>query len=514
MRIILALSFLFALGFRVNAQYHFIKQWDYRYGGLDGDGLVCFQITSDGGFILGGWSSSAIGGDKTQPALGTGIDDFWFVKLDSTGHKQWDKRYGTIWGDYPRATQQTKDEGYIIAGDAGASLGDDKTEPSKGGSDYWIIKIDRNGVKEWDKTLGGNKNDYVYSVIQTKEGGYLVGGTSESGISGDKTQPCWDPTTVFSPYPDYWIVKTDSLGHKLWDKRYGGTEIESLYEMKQTSDAGYILTGHSMSDSSGDKSQNNWSQSQDGWLVKIDSIGNKQWDRRFGGGGQDGLSTTYQTNDGGYIVAGQNGSPSSGDNSTNKYGYWLIKLDSLGNKQWDNVYDGAADLFAMSLTLDGGYLLSGENRYFIMGVDKSENNLGEYQTWMVKTDSLGNKQWDKTIFTNYSHGGFASQTNDGCFVVVNTTAGGVGGYKTQPSWGINGDSTADYWIIKFCMEPFNGINTPKSLEGDLIKVWPNPFATDLSIALTGEHPTGAGFTITNTIGQAIYHQTETNLATG
>ena|ERR1043165_3074406 len=494
-----------------NAQYHFIKQWDYRYGGIKGDAITCFQLTNDGGFILGGFSNSEISGDKTQAPWSSGHDDFWFVKLDSTGHKQWDKRYGGDGGDYPQCITQTSDHGFIITGRTSGGVSGDISESSKGGSDFWIIKIDKYGNKQWDKTLGGNRSDQANSVIQTRDGGYLVGGWSESGISGDKSEPCWDTTTIFQPYSDCWIVKTDSVGHKQWDKRYGGTHIDGVFSLAQTSDDGYILSGSSLSDSSGDKSQNNWGGSGDGWLIKIDSVGAKQWDKRLGSDGPDGIGWTYQTADGGYVVGAQVGGL-NGDNSTGKSGFWLIKIDSAGNKQWDKVYDGGgATLFSMNVTHDGGYLFSGENKYFTPGLDKTENNLSSYQTWVIKADSMGNKQWDKTIFTDGSSDGFSIQTKDGCYAVANTTAGQIAGYKSQASW----DSSADYWIIKFCMEPFNAIDDRQQTQDTRqIQVWPNPFTTDLQIALIGEHPTGAGFTITNTIGQAIYHQTETNLATG
>lgn len=497
-----------------SAQYTFVKQWDYRYGGTLGDQLASLQQTRDGGFVLGGTSYSDISGDKTQAPWDSGRSDFWLVKLDNTGLKQWDNRYGGFGGDYLRSLSLTSDSGFIIAGDPGTKMTGDITEPGRGGADYWMIKVNSSGIKQWDKILGGNRNDYPSCVIQTNDGGYVVGGYSNSGISGDKSQPCWDMNTTY-PFFDAWIVKIDSLGNKQWDKRYGGIDIDNVSNVKQTKDGGYILVGRSISDSSGDKTQDNWpvgsGDSYDGWIVKIDSLGNKQWDKRFGGSRDDNFGFVSETADGGYILAGGTTSPMDGDKTNAKWGYWLVKIDSEGNKEWDKAFEPGNDLFNMTTTLDGGFLLSGHVRFFNSGPDKSEANLSTTQSWVVKTDSLGNKQWDKTIFTQASDGGFAVQTSDGCFVVANSS-NYIGGYKTQANWS---DLYGDYWLLKFCMEPFNSIDDGQPTTGNCqLLVYPNPFTSDISIALTGSHVSAATYNITNLTGQTVYHKTESNLAPG
>src|SRR5438105_10549137 len=175
MKIFLALLFISNFSF---AQNPLVKQWDYRYGGTDKEQLTCFQQTSDGGYILGGYSSSGIGGDKTQGRWGE--DDFWIVKIDSIVIKQWDKRFGGTDYDYLRSLQQTTDGGYILGGFSKSGISGDKTEPSWGFYDYWIVKIDSLGVKQWDKRFGGTAVDYLYSLQQTTDGGYILGGYSES----------------------------------------------------------------------------------------------------------------------------------------------------------------------------------------------------------------------------------------------------------------------------------------------------------------------------------------------
>jgi hypothetical protein len=162
------------------------KQWDKRFGGTDWDELWSIQQTTDGGYILGGYSNSGIGDDKTEDSRG--IDDYWVVKTDATGNKQWDKRFGGTDYDELLSIQQTKDGGYILGGQSSSGIGGDKTEDSRGGEDYWIVKTDADGNKQWDKRFGGTDDDRLYSIQQTKDGGYILGGESISGIGGDKTE--------------------------------------------------------------------------------------------------------------------------------------------------------------------------------------------------------------------------------------------------------------------------------------------------------------------------------------
>src|SRR4029079_4257589 len=138
-----------------------------------------------------------------------------------------------------------------------------------------IVKTDANGVKQWDARYGGTSFDYLYSIQQTTDGGYILGGYSNSGMTGDKTQES-------QGVDDYWIVKTDSNGIKQWDARFGGAAVDDLFSIQQTIDGGYILGGESYSSADGDKTQDNRGFI-DYWIVKTDANGIKEWDARFGG---------------------------------------------------------------------------------------------------------------------------------------------------------------------------------------------------------------------------------------
>jgi hypothetical protein len=156
-----------------------VMQWDARFGGSDNDYLSSLQQTSDGGYILGGFSFSGISGDKTQASQGN--DDYWIVKTDANGTKQGDARFGGSDNDYLSSLQQTADGGYILGGYSASGISGDKTQKSRGDYDYWIVKTDVNGVKQWDERLGGSAGDLLISLHQTADGGYILGGYSNSG---------------------------------------------------------------------------------------------------------------------------------------------------------------------------------------------------------------------------------------------------------------------------------------------------------------------------------------------
>lgn len=481
----------------------FVKKWDKRFGGTATDLLFSFQKTSDGGYILGGCSVSSIGGDKTESSWGS--QDYWIVKIDSSGDKEWDKRFGGTGFDALHNLSITSDGGYILGGISDSEISGDKTQPNWGGGDYWIIKVDSVGGKQWDRRFGGNSDENLWALQPTNDGGYIFGGYSNSGISGDKTEENWDPTYF---YDDGWLVKVDSFGNKQWDIRLGGTNHDGISSLVQSNDGGYVVACYSASDSSGDKTQDSRGYG-DFWAVKIDSFGNKEWDKRYGGVDGEYSPNISKTYDGGYIIGGKSDSGISGDKS--QIGnQWFVKLDSSGNMSWEKSLNGGIGLVnSIVQTLDGGYLIASEIQG-ISGPDKSEPNLGPSQTWVVKTDSAGNKQWDKTIFSpNGQLFGHAVQSDDGCYVVA-TYAIKVGGYVTEPNRDIT-DSTTDYWVLKFCWEIPNSTSLLPDAEMG-VRVYPNPFTTGIAIQLQIENLKEAAFTISNRLGVVVFYKKENNLA--
>ncbi|QEC66793.1 T9SS type A sorting domain-containing protein [Panacibacter ginsenosidivorans] len=444
-------------------------------GGNYSDWFSNMYLTKDKGIIVGGYSTSCISGDKTENIRGG--YDYWIIKMDSTYKIQWDKTIGGSDQDYLSDLLQTSDYGYLVGGFSQSNISSEKTENSRGGDDYWVIRLDSSGTIQWDKTIGGNgTNDRLTSLQQTTGNGYILGGQSDSNISGEKTQ---DSRGGF----DYWLVKLDSTGKIIWDKTIGGNNTDGLTSVQQTSDEGYILGGYSWSDISGEKTENSRGQ-DDYWVVKLDSLGNIQWDKTIGGSLADKLNALRQTSDGGYILGGYSTSGISGEkteNSRGKEDYWVVKLDSMGKIQWNKTIGGSDydELTSLQETYDGGYILAGYSFSNISG-EKTENSRGDEDYWVVKLDSQGNIQWDKTIGGN---------DPDEAYSVIEISGNNyiVGGYSQSR---ISGDKKThsrggrDYWGMKLVYNKtgrFETTELPKENKAKASKlnnggftVYPNP----------------------------------------
>jgi Secretion system C-terminal sorting domain len=486
---------IFFFTVNANAQPATVKQWDYRYGGVYGEVLNTFCITADSGFMLAGFSDSDSSGDVSQHTQGN--TDFWVVKTDAGGLKQWDKRFGGFDSDRLNAMQQTADGGYIFGGYTESDSTGDMSQPTQGNADYWIVKTDANGIKQWDKRFGGAYNDFMTALLQTPDGGYLLAGTTFSDSTGNVSH-------YNNGGSDYWIVKTDAAGNKLWDKIFGGYDDETLSSIAMTPDGGFALAGSSLSDSTGDVSQHTRG-GMDYWVVKTDSVGTILWDKRFGGSLNDFGMYTLVTYDGGLLTGGFVFSDSTGDVSQHILGasdYWLVKTNANGVKQWNKRYGGDLDehVFCnISKTLDGKYLISGLS-YSYMSGDKSEDNMGPEQPWYLKIDTNGTRLWDKTIFTTgHEEAGFTLQTADSCYVTALYTPADIGGYKSQPTQGFY-----DYWFVKLCDSVFVNIQHPTSSLRPPILIYPNPVNDVLTVQGDWLQHKYISFCIYDLAGKIIY----------
>ncbi|ACK42564.1 lipoprotein [Dictyoglomus turgidum] len=354
--------------------------WQKTYGGSSSDYAYSIQQTSDGGYIVAGYTWS----------FGAGNRDFYIIKLDSNGNKVWEKTYGGSNDDWARSIQQTSDGGYIVVGGT-YSFG-------AGYADFYIIKLDSNGDKVWEKTYGGSENDVARSIQQTSDGGYIVaGGTSSFGAGGD-----------------FYIIKLDSNGNKVWEKTYGGSDDDWASSIQQTSDGGYIVAGGTYSFGAG---------SADFYIIKLDSNGDKVWEKTYGGSSWDRASSIQQTTDGGYIVAGYTNSFGAGNGD-----FYIIKLDSNGDKVWEKTYGGSSydEAYSIQQTSDGGYIVAGYTESF---------GAGYSDFYIIKLDSNGDKVWEKTYGgSNDDEASSIQQTTDGGYIVAGGTY----------SFGAGGD----FYIIK------------------------------------------------------------------
>ena len=404
-------------------------EWQKCLGGSSNDNADCIRQTSDGGYIIVGTAYSS-DGDISVPK---GNADWWIVKLDAMGSISWEKSIGGTSADLEPCVLQTADGGYVVAGSSLSSDGD--VLGNHGFIDYLIIRLDLVGNIVWQKCLGGSALEQAYSIAQTADGGYVVTGLS--------SQPNGD-VSVWHGGMDYWIVKLDSLANIQWEKSLGGSGDDWGKSTQQTSDGGYIVIGYSNS-SDGDLSGNHGNN--DIWVVKLDSIGIIQWQNNFGGSDYEEAYSALQTTDNGYIIAGWSMS-SDGDISSShgSADYWIIKLDSLGVMQWQKLLGGWAGEMAYSFqsTNDGGYVMLGSANS--SGGDVSFNH-GSWDYWLVKMDSNGNIQWEKSLGgTGYEWAKFVQQTSDGGYVVAGWSM-----------WSSDGDVSgnhggADYWIVKLSPE--------------------------------------------------------------
>jgi hypothetical protein len=205
--------------------------WTKIFGGSSNDRSYSVQQTTDGGYIIGGFTYS----------YGNGGSDFWLIKTDSNGNEEWNQTFGGSSNDDGNSVQQTTDGGYIITGRTKL----DGSVPS----DVWLIKTDSQGDSVWTKTFGGSSSDNGYSVQQTTDGGYIIGGFTYSYGNGGS---------------DVWLIKIDSQGQEEWNQTFGGSSGDGGDYVKQTEDGGYIIAGYTSSLGNG---------GLDVWLIKTDSLG-------------------------------------------------------------------------------------------------------------------------------------------------------------------------------------------------------------------------------------------------
>jgi len=348
----------------------YISSFILTYGGDNDDSGSSVKQTTDGGFIIVGYTSSF-------DVSGT---DIWLIKTDIDGNEQWSKTFGGISYDSGSSIQQTTDGGYIILGNT-RSYG-------AGNNDIWLIKTDSLGNEQWNRTFGSTGYDVGYSVQQTSDGGYIISGHKEG--SNDYS---------------IWLIKTDSSGNEEWNNTFDDLVSNSYnkgYSVQQTSDGGYIVVG------------NRIENKNDIWLIKTDSSGNEIWDRRFPISVDDDYGySVQQTTDRGFIIAGESA-----------YDLQLIKTTENGSEVWEKTYAGSGMDYGYSVqqTIDGGYIITGKN---------------SSDMWLIKTDGNGEIEWDKTYGgIDQDLGSSVIQTSDGRYVITGYTY----------SFGATGEK--DIWLIK------------------------------------------------------------------
>lgn len=426
-------------------------QWEKTLGGSGYDDFRSILQTPDGGYIVAGYSSSEASGDKSEDPRGTDLYlDYWVVKLAADGTKQWDRTIGGSQDDILKSVQLTSDGGYILGGWSASPISGEKTENPIGGSDYWIVKLSSTGVKLWDKTLGGESNDDLISVDETPDGGYLLGGYSFSGISGDKTEG-----RIGGPSggADFWVVKLKTDGTKDWDRTLGGTREDLLFAAQSlANDEGYIVGGLSRSDVGGNRTAA-LKGTSDYWIVRLATDGTIVWDKSFGGDGNNVFQSLQQTGEGGFILGGLSRAAAGLDKTEEPVGmadYWVVKITADGIKEWDKTIGGEGEdrMFSVRQTADDGYILGGWSDSGIGG-DKTEGNQGYADYWVVKLSETGEKEWDMTVGDAYVDNLLTvQQTSDGGFIL-----GGFFELFDNEEFAKTVNGPRDFWIVKLSEDP-------------------------------------------------------------
>ena len=367
-------------------------EWDTAFGDDNYERIHSISQTADGGYIFNGFG---VGPDDSR-----GYGDYWVVRLNASGQVTWDSLYGTDARETGVSIMQTSDNGYIVGGtrkaedfsyvdlwvfkidDSGevqweqtydnANAEDELTsiDTTTGGGyiigavtiddnkeDYWALKIDESGTVEWDTVFGGSEDDRLHVVKQTTDGGFILGGYSESMANEYKSEDCGRPC--------FWVIKTDASGNITWENSIGGDGTDLLYTLEETNAGGFILGGSVSSNASiyTDVSEYGLGET-DYWFVKIDDAGNVLWDKRFGGEERDYLHDVKQIEDNIYVLAGFSSSDESDDKSEGSLGsdgggfgidaggsqdFWVLEVETgpdfleltspNGGEVWDKADD-------------------------------------------------------------------------------------------------------------------------------------------------------------------------------
>ena len=316
-------------------------------------------------------------------SYGNGGFDIWLIKTDADGNVLWNKTYGGLGDDYAYSLKQTDDGGFIIGG-ATNSFG-------AGGLDYYLIKTDSFGDSLWTRTFGESNDDICWSLAITTDGYLLAGGIN--------MQP---------NHPDIWLVKTDFIGNKIWTKSYGTGADEIAWSVENTTDKGYIIASHYPSNV------------YDGWLLKINSLGDTVWTKTYGTDLGDIFQYSTQTIDGGYIVVGRFGNHTSGYIGD----VWLLKTDSLGNTEWERTYDYQNDYdigYSVQQTIDGGYIVCGS------AIVDGGASFG----WIIRTNDLGDTLWTQEVHS-YVKSSVLSSINTTLYSVIQSSNGDYVVVGNQP----------------------------------------------------------------------------------
>ncbi len=364
--------------------------WRHTYGGAQDEKLWALIPTADGGFLAGGHSYSGVSGQHTQPSRGS--MDVWLIKINGQGQLLWDQTYGGLYNDELFSIRPLPNgNGYLLGCHSESEVGNEKSEPSRGGRDFWILQVDNQGVKVWDKTIGGEGYEQINDLEWAIDGNvYLSGGTVSAGGTGD-----------LGPEPsrgsmDFLLIKFDPVARQvIWTHRYGGAGEDYPYSLYLLRSGNLLLGGRSGSAPSLPTASNNGKDApfhggdSDYWILELDPEGQKIGDWSFGGTGLDDLYAIQEDEKDRLVLAGVSDSGPSGNKTAARrggYDYWIVGLDQTHQKTWEMPVGGADnDALTLLSRLPDGALLLGGNSDSNAGFEKTQASAGVIDFWLVTT---------------------------------------------------------------------------------------------------------------------------------
>lgn len=348
-------------------------QWQKSYGGSKDDRGEKIIQTSDGGFAVIGYNKSSDGIATSNE----GYQDIWMLKLDTSGNVTWQKSFGFAGADQGFSLIETSDNGYLITGildvTSSGGQGNKGFQNKHAGGDYWAIKIDNSGTLQWRNYFGGANTDTCYDVIETNDGYILVGSSDSTDVDVKSNKGSYD----------YWVVKIDKTGQLVWEKSFGGKEIETAYTIVKTLDNNFLLVGETRSS---DQDVTNQNGAADVWLLKMNGNGEIIWQKNYGGTSFDAARAITKSNDGGFIVVGSSrSSDMQVDENKGQNDVWVFKINNTGKLLWQKTIGGSEIDFAYGVTQlqNGSIIITGESSSSNGDINQ---NKGFTDTIIIKID--------------------------------------------------------------------------------------------------------------------------------
>lgn len=401
-------------------------EWARSYGWPYSDCGYCVRQTSDGGYVIVGYTDF----------FGGPAPDVWLLKTNASGDTTWTRIYGGSGYEVGHWVEQTSDGGYAIVGSSMDSFEDDE--------DILLIRTDADGDTVWTRTYGGWGND-VGRCLKEVAGGYVLAGTTSSFGAG--------------PH-DILVLRIGADGDSLWMRTFGGTGADYGYSLELAGQGGLVVAGYTNSFGAG---------GYDIYLVKIDPSGNKIWARTYGGTANDvGLSVERSLS--GYVVAGNTSSFGAGAMDA-----FLVGTDADGGALWTKTYGGSANDAAWSVEGAG-------NGYIIAGYTESYG-AGQTDVYVLRTDPLGDTLWTKTYGSDWVDCGYCAQlaAPDSGYIIVGT----VGHWEWGDDiWLIKmGDTPCSVEPRAEVAAPFEFRVEPNPFRGKTEIVLRDPAVRDVGIAV-------------------------------